>query len=86
MTFGDTNPERIIAMRTTNTVTAYARAMTDHREGAVGVDVLLREEEGETLMVRSSGLSVDAAIERAANEVERRLGGSWGCDDWFAAS
>lgn len=73
-------------MRRTNASTIFATAITDDREDALGVDVLLHEEEGETLLVRSSGISADEAIERAADEVEHRLGGSWGCDDWFAAS
>lgn len=73
-------------MRKSNASTVFARAITDDRECSVGVDVLLREEGGQTLLVRSAGMSTDEAIERACDEVELRLGGSWGCDEWFAAS
>lgn len=73
-------------MRKTKADAIFASAITDDREDAIGVDVLLRAEQGHTLLVRSAGISVDEAIERAADEVERILGGSWGCDDFFAAS
>lgn len=63
-----------------------AKAVTDDRDGALGVDVLLRGEDGQALLVRSAGTSTDEAIERAVEVAEQSLGGSWGCDDWFAAS
>lgn len=45
-------------MRKTSADAIFARAITDEREDAIGVDVLLREEEGETLLVRSAGISL----------------------------
>lgn len=86
MPWRTTRPEKDIPLRRTKANAIFATAITDDREDAIGVNVLLREEEGQTLLVRSAGISVDEAIERAADEVERRLGGSWGCDDFFAAS
>lgn len=86
MPWRTTKPERDIPLRKTKADAIFANAITDDREDAIGVDLLLREEQGHTLLVRSAGISVDEAIERAADEVERILGGSWGCDDFFAAS
>lgn len=62
----------------------FSRTITDERETALAVDVMLVEEGGGRLLVRSAGLTVAEAVERAIEFAEDRLGGRWEYEDWAA--
>lgn len=59
--------------------------ITDDREEALSVDVLLVSEGGAGVWIYSAGLTTDEAIERAEEEVANRLGGEWTYQDWRTA-